>query len=78
MQTIYDTAPVDRLVQSSLVRQRFSVSVLSASTMLFEVRPGDLTILSVSLLLGTVGVAACYIHARRATKIDPIAAIRND
>ena len=47
--------------------------------MLVEVRPGDpLTILSVSLLLGSVGVAACYIPARRATKIDPIVAIRND
>jgi putative ABC transport system permease protein len=150
MQTIYDTAPVDRLVQSSLVRQRFSMSVLSAfallalvlcasgiygiisftttqrtreigvrmalgadgsairrmvlregvtvilvglvagtagalgtsrflSTMLFEVRPGDpVTILSASLLLGSVGIAACYIPARRATKIDPIIAIRND
>ena len=45
--------------------------------LLFEVRPGDpATMLTVSLLLGGVGLAACYVPARRATRIDPVSALR--
>jgi ABC-type antimicrobial peptide transport system permease subunit len=48
-------------------------------TMLFEIRPEDpLTFLSVSLLIGGVGLAACYLPARRATRVDPLVALRVD
>lgn len=47
------------------------------SGMLFGVRPTDpLTYLFIALVLGAVGVAACYIPVRRATKVDPMIALR--
>jgi putative ABC transport system permease protein len=150
LQTFYDVATVKGLVEASVVRQRFSMTLLSGfaglalllcasgvyglisfttlqrtreigvrmalgadggtirrmvlkeggvlvalglglglaaaivasrvlQTMLFEIRPEDpLTFLSVSLLIGGVGLAACYLPARRATRVDPLVALRVD
>ncbi len=47
------------------------------STLLFEVKPTDpATFLFVSSLMLAVGLLACYIPARRATKVDPMVALR--
>jgi putative ABC transport system permease protein len=47
------------------------------SGLLYEVKPTDpLTFVVVSLLLLAVAVLAAYIPARRATKVDPIVAVR--
>jgi predicted permease len=148
LQTIYDAASVERLVAASVVRQRFSMTVMSAfavialalcaggiygiisftttqrtreigvrmalgadssvirsmvlregstviliglaigligafvasrflRTLLFEVSTADpLTFGMVSALLFAVGLAACYVPARRATRVDPLMALR--
>ncbi|HEX6719259.1 MAG TPA: FtsX-like permease family protein, partial [Pyrinomonadaceae bacterium] len=46
-------------------------------SLLFEVGPTDsLTFVVVPLLLALVGLIACYVPARRATKVDPLVALR--
>jgi putative ABC transport system permease protein len=48
-------------------------------TMLFEVRERDpWTLAAVSALLAVVALAACLVPARRASRIDPSSALRND
>jgi len=47
------------------------------SSLLFEVTPKDpLTFTAVALFLAAVALIACYIPARRATRVDPLVALR--
>src|SRR5260370_670231 len=47
------------------------------TSMLFQVQPNDLVVyLAVAVLLGMVALVASYVPARRASRIDPLTAIR--
>jgi putative ABC transport system permease protein len=150
LQTVYDSASVAALVDASVVRERFSMTLMSAfalialilcasgiygiisfttaqrtreigvrmalgadgssiqrmvlregsmviviglglgllgalastqvlQNLLFEIHPGDpLTITVVCAILAVVGLSASFVPARRATRVDPLIALRNE
>ncbi|HEY4742135.1 MAG TPA: ABC transporter permease [Candidatus Acidoferrales bacterium] len=60
-------------IACSLVATRWMTSVL------FDVKPADpLTFAAVGVLLGAVSVAASYLPARRAMRVDPMVALRHE
>lgn len=49
------------------------------SNLLFEIEPTDpTTYVAVALLLGAASLLSCYLPARRALRIDPVAALREE
>jgi ABC-type antimicrobial peptide transport system permease subunit len=58
------------------------LSMLATSAlagMLFEVKPTDpISFAGAAAILVTVAIGACYLPARRAGKLDPVAALHED
>jgi ABC-type antimicrobial peptide transport system permease subunit len=68
-----------RLVLVGLAIGTLAALMLSRlmSTLLFGVSARDpMTFAGVALLLAAVSMVACYIPARRATRVDPVIALR--
>jgi len=55
------------------------IAVRALTALLFGVKPTDATtFLTVSVLLGLLGLIACAVPAIRATRVDPLVALRNE
>ena len=67
------------LVESLMQDVRYGLRMLAKilQNRIWGIKTADpLTLAAVSLVLTVVGLAACYIPARRATKVDPMVALR--
>jgi ABC-type antimicrobial peptide transport system permease subunit len=56
----------------------FAAGRLMMSMLFGVVRPEPLTMAAVALVLGAVALAAAWIPARRATRIEPLQALREE